>query len=251
MGSIIAMYPCGGSVPGPAARLIYHPRRVCRRFGETTVHFDNTTGNQDPYLWNDAFLHSFCHITQFRPEVGDVNLWVSGDRWPQFSSLYCDLVFVVAGKYPWAEANVLSPRDPLVDSPEAWADHYRWHPEHCFRQRRTRITLKADPARSFQPQATDGSLIDIVPVLERHGTSLGSLRAGMRAGTGSQPVAIPDATATAIVEALNLAPVILRGPELRAIRQRTPDLESPGSPRECESVNLGQQLSRHSDRCGC
>jgi hypothetical protein len=35
-------------VPGPAARLIYHPRRECRRFGETTVHFDSTTGNQDP-----------------------------------------------------------------------------------------------------------------------------------------------------------------------------------------------------------
>jgi hypothetical protein len=127
------------------------------------------------------------------------------------------MVFVVAGKYQWADANALSPGDPLVDSPEAWADHYRWHPGHCFRQR-VRVTLKADPARSFQPQAADGSLIDIVPVLERHGTSLDSLRAGMRAGTGSQPVTIPDATATAIVEALSLAPITRRGPELRAIR---------------------------------
>ena len=90
-----------------------------------------------------------------------------------------------------------------------------------------------------------------MPVLERHGISLDSLRAGMRAGTGSQPMTIPDATATAIVEALNLAPITLHGPELRAIRQRTSDLESPGDPLESESVNLDQQASRHRTRCGC
>jgi hypothetical protein len=58
----------------PVARLIYHPRRECRRFGGTTVHFDSTVGNQDSYAWNDAFPHSYCHIKQLHPEVGDVNL---------------------------------------------------------------------------------------------------------------------------------------------------------------------------------
>ena len=61
-----------------------------RRFGGTAVYFDTPSGNQDPYLWNDAFLHSYCHITQFHAEPGDINLWVSGDRFPEFSSLYCD-----------------------------------------------------------------------------------------------------------------------------------------------------------------
>jgi hypothetical protein len=87
-------------MPDPAARLIYDPRREFRRFGETAVHFDSAKGNQDPYLWNDAFLHSYCHITQLHPEAGDINLWVSGDRFQELSNLYCDLVFVVAGKYP-------------------------------------------------------------------------------------------------------------------------------------------------------
>ena len=105
-------------MPGPAARLIYHPRRACRRFDATVVHFDSTTGNQNPYPWNDPFLHSYCHITQFHAEVGDINLWVSGDRFPDFSRLYCDLVFIVAGKYQWADANALARNDPhgLVSS---------------------------------------------------------------------------------------------------------------------------------------
>lgn len=34
---------------------------------------------------NDAFSHSYCHITQFHAEAGDINLWVSGDRFPEFS----------------------------------------------------------------------------------------------------------------------------------------------------------------------
>jgi hypothetical protein len=117
-------------VSAPAARLIYHPRREFRRFGGTAVYFDSTSGNQDPYVWNDVFLHSYCHITQFRAEVGDINVWVSGDRFPEFRSLYCDLVFVVARKCPWTDANDPSRHDPIVDSDEAWADHYRWYTQH-------------------------------------------------------------------------------------------------------------------------
>jgi hypothetical protein len=215
------------------------------------VYFDSTTGNQDPYLWNDAFLHSYCHITQLRPEIGDINLWVSGDRFPEFCRLYCDLVFVVAGKYPWADANSLSPDDPLVDSGQAWADHYRWYPQHPF-QRRARFTLKADPARSFQPQAGDGSLIDIVPFLQGRGASLDSMRAGMRAGTGSQPMTIPFAMAEAVAETLRRAPVILRGPELQGIRQRNPDLQSQGpGAAGMNLVNAVPQASSHRARCGC
>jgi hypothetical protein len=218
----------GGPMSAPVSRLIYHPRWECRRFGETTVHFDSTVGNQDPYGWTDAFLHSNCHITQLRAEVGDVNLWVSGDRFPGFSALYCDRVFVVEGKFQWAAANDLSRRDPVVDSDQAWADHSRWHAQHPFR-RRTRFTLKADPLLSFQPQQADGGLVDIAPLLEEHGVGLGRLRAGMRVGTGSQPTTVPDAAGEAIVKALDGAPVVLRDPGLHAIRRVTPDLESPGA----------------------
>jgi hypothetical protein len=95
--------------------------RQRREFGSTVVYFDSTTGNQDPYVWNEAFLHSYCHITRFHAEAGDINLWVSGDRFPQFSRLYCDLVFTVARKCLWTDANDLHRDDPLVDSDEAWA----------------------------------------------------------------------------------------------------------------------------------
>lgn len=184
------------------------------------------------------------------PESGDVNLWVSGDRFPEFSRLYCDLVFVVAGKHQWAKANDLSRYDPLVDSAAAWADHYRWYAQHPFR-RRSRFTLKADPGRSFQPQDGGGTLIDIVPFLHAHGFSLDRLHAGMRAGTGSQPVTIPAAVARDITGILSSAKIILRGPELRAIRQRTPDLESREPGGEGQPGNPAPQEGWHGADCRC
>jgi hypothetical protein len=236
-------------VPAPAARLIYHPRRERRAFGPAIVYFDSTAGNQDPYIWNDAFLHSFCHITQFHAEAGDINLWVTGDRFPQFSTLYCDLVFVVARKCLWDDANELRRDDPIVDSGEPWADHYRWYPQHPL-TRRSRHTLKADPGRSFQAQAKDGSLIDIVPVLQEQGIGLAELRAGMHAGTGSQPVTIATAAAEAIAAALKRAPVIVTGPQLRKIRLDNPGLTSPPPPGKEQMTQLTDR-SRHRARCGC
>lgn len=232
-----------------AARLIYHPRRTFRRLGGTAVYFDHTIGNQDPYVWNDAFLHSYCHITQFHAEAGDINLWVSGDRFPEFSRLFCDLVFVVARKCPWTRANDLSRDDPMVESAEAWADHYRWYPQHPL-TRRSRFTLKADPRRSFQAQASDGDLIDIVPLLEQHDITLASLRAGMRAGTGSQPMTIPVPAAEAITQTLCRAGTVLRGPELRRLRLDNPDLQSPAPARDIPSDDTSA-ASLHSHRCGC
>jgi hypothetical protein len=237
-------------VSARSARLIYHPRREFRRFGDVGVYFDSPSGNQDPYLWNDAFLHSYCHITQLHAEVGDINLWVSGDRFPQFGSLYCDLVFVVAAVCPWAQANHLERRDPLVDSDEAWADHYRWHHQHPL-ARRERRTLKADPARSFQPQTSDGSLIDIVPLLREHGITLESLQGGMRAGTGSQPMTIPVTAAEAITQSLSGKDhITLTGPQLRQLRLDHPELQSMvlGDVTAAECIT---PVSAHRARCGC
>ena len=90
-------------MPARSARLIYHPRRDHRRFGDTAVYFDSTTGNQDPYVWNDPFLHSYCHITQFHAEPGDINLWVSGDA--SRSSAACTATW-----YSWWPGNASGPR---------------------------------------------------------------------------------------------------------------------------------------------
>ena len=166
--------------------LVYHPKRVVTRCGKTVVHHDPVGGNQDPYVWNDPFLHSYCHITQMRLEVGHTILWVSGDHWPAFGRLYCDLVFVVGAKLYWVDPNCILPEDPIVDSPRAYNEHYRWASQHFFKRRR-RFTLKADP-HSFQPQNSDGELIDIVPALVQCGLTLDQLRSGFRAGCGSKPI---------------------------------------------------------------
>lgn len=78
--------------------IIYHPKRNREIFDGTTVHYDNNEGNQDPYVWNRQFLHTYCHMTQMTPQEGQINFWVSGDTFPNFSQLFCDLVFVVERK---------------------------------------------------------------------------------------------------------------------------------------------------------
>jgi len=144
--------------------LIYHPRRVSRVIDGHRIHFDSTEHNQDPYTWNDRFLHSYCHITQMAPDVEDIEFWTTGDSFPNFTALYCDLVLVVEEKSYWLDANYISPGDPIVDSEAAYRDHYSWAQDHPF-HRRKRFTLKANRSQSFQPQDADGELVDIVPGL--------------------------------------------------------------------------------------
>jgi hypothetical protein len=137
----------------------------------------------------------------------------------------------------------------VVDSGEAWADHYRWYPQHPL-TRRSRFTLKADPEQSFQAQASDGDLIDIVPLLGEHGITPASLRAGMHAGTGSQPMTILVPAAGAVTRTLARARTILRGPELPKIRLDNPDLQSPAPDGDMPSDGA-PPASSHSHRCGC
>lgn len=220
-----------------ASWLIYHPRRQCRVLDSCTVYCDSTVGNQDPYVWSEPFLHSYCHITQMHSEIGGIHLWVSGDTFPEFDHLYCDLVFVVAEKQQWRDANNMEPDDPIVDSPEAFNDHYRWHVQHPF-ARRKRYTLKADPDSSFQPQTADAGLVDIVPLLASQGMTLSQLRAAMRAGTGSQPVRLNLSAAGAIADQLSRAPILLTGLALQQLRVRHPELASKN--RGPDTVSPGQ-----------
>jgi hypothetical protein len=173
-----------------AGFLVYHPKRTVTILGGAVVHHDPVGGNQDPYVWNDPFLHTYCHMPQMRPEVGETILWVSGDRWPDFTRLYCDLVFVIGAKFFWKDRNHISQNDPIVDSSVAYAEHYCRAHEHLFRRRR-RFTLKAT-ANSFQPQTQAGELIDVVPALLRSGLTLNQLRQGLLASRGSKPLRLED-----------------------------------------------------------
>ena len=158
------------------------------------------------------------------PEVGDINFWVSGDTFPDFSHLYCDLVFAVYEKVHWEDANSIAEDDPIVDSHEAYSDHYRWAYQHPFK-RRQRFTLKAGPARSFQPQDDKQSLIDIVPCLNDMGISLEALRGGMHAGFQAQPYLLDSSIVSKLYDMLNQGAAIkLTGAELQNIRKHNPQL---------------------------
>ena len=205
-----------------AGYLIYHPKRREHTFDGVKVYFDDLSHNQDPYLWNRCFLHTACHITQMKPEIGQTNFWISGGG-PALRStdqLVCDLVFVVAEQLAWADRNHLDRSDPLVDSDEAFVDHYGWYGprEHRWKTR-TRHTLKADPHQSFQPQRADGSLVDIVPALELAGIGLNQLRVEMRAGYQTRPFLLNHQQVRTLYGWIDdHAEVKLRGAELQRIR---------------------------------
>lgn len=147
--------------------LIYHPKRSETQIGNLKVYDDNFSGYQDPYIWNERFLHSFCHITQLTNNEGQVNFWVSGNTYPKFAHLFCDCVFVIDKKYFWKEANNISISDPIVENEQTFEHHYKWFQQHPLK--RKRYTLKADSEKSFQPQDKNKNLIDILPFLNQQG----------------------------------------------------------------------------------
>ncbi|MCK9612095.1 MAG: hypothetical protein M0R16_04245 [Bacteroidales bacterium] len=181
--------------------LIYHPKRQVSEIGNLKVYHDSFGHNEDPYVWNKKFLHSFCHITQIKPEVGSRIFWISGDTYPDFNKLNCDCVFVVKEKRYWTTANKIEITDPIVDNEQTFRHHYNWvnppYHEHPFKKRR-RYTLKADENKSFQPQDKNQNLIDIVPFLNDKGISVEFLRSSIsrtingKHALNSRPFKLPD-----------------------------------------------------------
>ena len=207
--------------------LIYHPARRVTDFGPVRVYHDQCVHNQDPYVWSESFLHTYCHITQMRPEVGDIEFWVSGNQWPDFDSLWCDLVFVIKEKTYWEQANFIDRANSLVDADEAFNDHYRWCEDHPFARRR-RYTLKADPDASFQPLDVASRLLDIVPPMRDSGVPISDLRSRLKSGFASRPMALaPDVAQGLSAWLRGTSAVRLFGPELRALRLNSPRLASP------------------------
>jgi len=162
---------------------------------------------------------------QMRPEpvIGDIVFWVSSGgeaKYPNFAKLFCDLVFVVKEKIYWKDSNSINQSDLVVDSSEAFSDHYVWgNVVHRYKHRR-RFTLKADKKKSFQPQTYDHELIDIVPYLAKLGIDIATLRKGLCCNhIVSAPMRINLVAAESIREALSKdAAILLRGTELQAIR---------------------------------
>ena len=159
--------------------IIYHSRRETSIIDGQKIYHDplrKNNGNQDPFIWNKKFLHTYCHMTQIQPIIGTKIFWVSGDRYPDFSSLFCDCVFVVDEICRWTCSNYIDITDPIVDTQNAFEGHYRWAElgQHQF-DKRSRHTLKGGIYTSFQPQTESMELLDIVPFLLTEGLDMSTL----------------------------------------------------------------------------
>jgi hypothetical protein len=155
-----------------------------------------------------------------------MEFWATGDSFPNFKVLECDLVFVIDEKTYWLDPNHISQSDPVVDSAAAYADHYSWVEDHQFRRRR-RFTLKADRTHSFQPQTSNGELLDIVPGLNQIGLTEHVVARGIQSGYGAKPMHLDRDQSAGLYDWLDRqSPVKLTGPELSAIRDKHPELSS-------------------------
>lgn len=163
-----------------------------------------------------------------KPREGDTIFWVNGDKSPDFSNLCCDLVFVVQEKKYWENANSISQKSDIVDSREAYIDHYQWAESQHYFKRRRRFTLKADPIRSFQPQNHDGSLIDIVPFLSTVNLPINIIRENFRGNRCTKPITLNEYIVSALYQWLcDKASIKLNGKELERVRKQYPELSSP------------------------
>lgn len=211
--------------------LIYHPKRNISLVNGIKVYCDSFIGNQDPFIWNRKFLHTYCHATQMKNEPGQINFWVSDEKMTNFQHLYCDCVFVVAEKHFWENRNLIDKTDKIVDNRQAFICHYQWANlgEHKLTRRR-RYTLKADPERSFQAQTVNSTLIDIVPFLINNGITLQDLHAGIITKRGSRPMEIPDELGRALYGYLyNEAVTKLKGAELEKLYPLPVEANTSGS----------------------
>lgn len=194
------------------SQIIYHPTRNCTEIaGIGKVYHDSFSGNQDPYIWNSPFLHSFCHITQIKKQIGQINFWCSGDTYPNFTKLYCDLVFTVATMHEWADRNSISETAVIVDNRQSYGHHYKWVSQHQFKgekRPKKRFTLKAEENNSFQPQNEKQELINIVPFLKRKGITIEQLKNSIsinlkgNAAFPSRPFKLEDEIAKELYEFL-------------------------------------------------
>jgi len=154
------------------------------------------------------------------PKVGDYIFWVNGDTFPNFTHLYCDLVFVVEEKLYWLEANNISPTDPIVDSTEAYQEHYQWAKCQHQLKKRKRFTLKAVSDASFQPQNGAGKLIDLIPLLKEVGWSVEEVQHGLKAGWQSKPMRLDSRAESLYKRVSDVALVKLYGADLQSIKRQ-------------------------------
>lgn len=156
--------------------IMLHQNRIKVEIGDTVVYCDSFEHNQDPYIWGEKFLNTYCKTSQIKVsqlKKGDKLFWFSrqgGDRW------FIDLVFIVEEIIYWEKSDKVG---KVVDHPFehyndvklttikydefSYEDHYKWaktdHPKTSSRPKR-RFTIVASKD-SYQPQTVNKELIEI------------------------------------------------------------------------------------------
>ena len=68
-----------------------------------------------------AFILSYY----LNKKIGTINFWVSGDGYPNFTNLYCDLVFVINKVKKRPNVNAIKSSDKFVDNMQCYNRHYK------------------------------------------------------------------------------------------------------------------------------
>ena len=156
--------------------IMLHQNRIKVEIGDTVVYCDSFEHNQDPYIWGEKFLNTYCKTSQIKVsqlKKGDKLFWFSrqgGDRW------FIDLVFIVEEIIYWEKSDKVG---KVVDYPFehyndvklttikydefSYEDHYKWaktdHPKTSSRPKR-RFTIVATK-ESYPAQTAHKELIEI------------------------------------------------------------------------------------------
>lgn len=159
--------------------IMLHQNRIEVKIDDIIVYCDNFKGNQDPYVWSERFLNTFCKTTQIKAsqlKKGDTLFWFSRQGNPSEDRWFVDLVFIVdeisyweksdkAGEavdYPFEHYNDVKLSTIKYDD-FSYEDHYQWakkdHPKTSSRPKR-RFTIVASK-ESYQPQTENKKLIEI------------------------------------------------------------------------------------------
>jgi len=230
--------------------IIFHPPRKKMTLSGGNIFFDNNDHNQDPYIWNKQFLHSTCHMTELTAvqkcqdfsNKNFVLFWVSGrenqkfkELIDEFTVLNCDLVFVVDEKINWNEntLNHISIENNVVDSKEAYMDHYFWVPvDHPYTSTNYgRFTLKADANESYQPQTGNGELINILDIITKvKNCSPEKLKEDLKKGNSgrSKPIPLTEKETEELFNRISsVTETKLKGSYLDVVRKSNAFLASP------------------------
>lgn len=160
--------------------IMLHQNRIKVKIGDIVVYCDDFKGNQDPYIWSENFLNTYCKTSQIKVsklKKGDKLFWFSrqgrssDDRW------FVDLVFIVdkiiywersdkernVAGYPFEHYNNVELSTMEYDE-YSYEDHFKWakidHPKTGARPKR-RFTIIASKD-SYQPQTENKELIEIL-----------------------------------------------------------------------------------------